>query len=88
MTFYTYGELAAVCLTGKTRVRLGWFGKMILQVQIKHPNPQYPRAPRPGPYDPWANGHHLIWRDATIEDLQTIHALGTGKCDLEFEAAK
>lgn len=68
MTFYSYGELAAVKLTGRIRHRVGWFGKMILQVEVEHPNPLYPKAPRPGPYDPWANGSHKFWRDATWED--------------------
>lgn len=71
-TFYSYGELAAAHFTGKTRVRRGWFGKLILQVEIKHPNPWYPKAPRPGPFDPWKAGHHLYWRDASIEDIQAI----------------
>ncbi|ARQ01920.1 hypothetical protein [Pseudorhodoplanes sinuspersici] len=70
--FHTYGEIAAAHPTGKTRVRVGWFGRLILQVQIKHPNPNYPKPPRPGPYDPWANGAYYFWRDATLADLQCV----------------
>lgn len=68
-TYHTVGELRAVCLTGRRRHRVGWFGKMILQVEVKHPNASYPKAPRPGPYDPWANGHYTYWRDARPGDV-------------------
>ena len=45
--FYTYGELEAAHLTGRTRVRAGWRGRLILQVEIKHPRASYPAPPRP-----------------------------------------
>ena len=76
MTFYSYGELDAAHLTGRRRYRRGWFGRMILQVEIKHPLPQYPSAPRPlkpgEVYDPWKNGSFTYWRDATEFDVASI----------------
>jgi hypothetical protein len=70
--YFSYGELEAVCLTGRRRHRIGWFGRVILQVEVKHPRPNYPKAPRPGPYDPWANGFFTFWRDATVADLPEL----------------
>lgn len=74
MSFFTYGELAAVHLTGRRRYRRGWFGKMILQVEVKHPKPCYPRAPQPppAPYDPWRYGSFTFWRDANEFDVAKI----------------
>lgn len=69
---FTRGQIAARHMTGQTRARSNWRGKLILQVEIKSPNPTYPRAPRPGPYDPWSSGAFCFWRDATIEDLQEL----------------
>ena len=74
MTYFSYGELAAAHATGRRRYRRGWFGKMILQVEIRHPKANYPRAPRPGPYDPWANGSFTFWRDATEFDVAKVEA--------------
>lgn len=73
MDFHTYGELAARRLTGKTRGRRGWFGKLIMQVEVESPKPRYPKAPRhpsQGPYDPWSEGSYTFWRDATVTDVQ------------------
>jgi hypothetical protein len=81
-TFHTYGELAAQHLTGRTRGRAGWFGKLVMQVEVKSPWPRYPKAPRQGAYDPWSEGSYLFWRDATVADLQRLAALGRGGCDL------
>jgi hypothetical protein len=74
VTFYTYGELAAAHPTGRRRYRRGRFGKMILQIEIKHPHTNYPSAPRPGPYDPWRNGSFTFWRDATQFDVARIES--------------
>jgi hypothetical protein len=48
-------------LTGNTRYRLGWFGKVILEVS------EWQRRPTQGHPDtwPWVEG----WRDATFRDL-------------------
>ena len=71
MQFYTVGKLRAVHLTGRTRIRAGWRGKIILQVELKHPNPAgVPRGR--GSSDPWADGYFLKYRDATFADLQAI----------------
>ena len=74
--FHSVGEIQARHLTGRVRPRLGWFGKLVLQVEVRSPQPHYPRAPRPGPHDPWANGSYTYWRDATVEDLVTGISLG------------
>lgn len=54
-------------LTGQTRYRSGWRGKLILQVEyschhIKDLNGS-------GYYDDWSTRH---WRDATIQDLSEL----------------
>ena len=72
MTYFTYGEIRAARPTGRRRYRRGWFGRMILQVEIKHPNASYPRAPRSAPYDPWRNGFFTFWRDANEFDVAAI----------------
>lgn len=50
-------------LTGKTRYRVGWRKKLVLQVE--HANPL-----------PWPHGFHypghVGWRDAAVEDMQAI----------------
>lgn len=70
--FYTLGELKARHLTGRIGWRAGWFGRTIMQVEVKCPCANYPRPPRSGPYDPWANGHFMMWRDASPADLANI----------------
>ncbi len=72
--FYTYGQIEAIRPTGRTRVRAGWFGRLILQIEIEHPkaNPARFDAPRPGAYDPWRFGSFTFWRDAKLMDLLTI----------------
>lgn len=71
LPFHTIGELAAQHLTGRTQGRVGWFGRVILQVEVKSPMPRYPAAPQPPweQYDPWALGSYKFWRDATSDDL-------------------
>ncbi|MBV2181694.1 MAG: hypothetical protein KUL86_10745 [Castellaniella sp.] len=53
-------------LTGKTRYRLGWRGRLVLQVEYRacRPGNMYTITP---PY--------LVryWRDATVEDLQALY---------------
>ena len=68
-TMFSYGELKAQRPTGRVRGRAGWFGRIIMQVEILSPIADYPRPPRPGSYDPWKNGSLTFWRDATAEDL-------------------
>lgn len=46
-------------LTGKTRFRAGFFGKLILQVQVTYEEHTYAGESR----------DHLIWRDATAKDV-------------------
>ena len=75
MTFYTYGQLNAVHLTGATRVRRGWRGRLVLQVQVKHPRGHNDRFPAPNPDapdDPWSNGSFAFWRDAVLGDMASI----------------
>ncbi|KAB7783467.1 hypothetical protein [Methylorubrum populi] len=69
MTIHTVGELRARHLTGRVRGRVGWFGRVVMQVEVRSPEPHYPRPPRPGAYDPWGNGSYTFWRDATHDDL-------------------
>ncbi len=71
---HSYGELAAQHRTGNCRVRVGWFGRLILQVEIKSPRKLYPAAPPPPgtPYDPWAKGSYTFWRDARPEDVTQV----------------
>jgi hypothetical protein len=46
-------------LTGKRRFRRGWFGSLILQVQVRTLD-----------IDNFGGGEHsTFWRDARIEDL-------------------
>ena len=72
MEFYTVGQLEAIKLTGRTRVRSNWLGKLILQVEMLHPKSDGMQAPRPGPYDPWVNGSFTFWRDARLSDMSAI----------------
>lgn len=64
-------------LTGKTRFRVGMFGKLILQVQSHHTV-----CDRPDLGDP--DRDVIVWRDATIEDLTTNDAL----CTINFIQGK
>ena len=76
MAFYTYGQLAAVHLTGKTRVRVGWFGRLILQVEVKHPKEvstdQLTRCHGTTQRHEWAAGAFTFWQDARASDLASI----------------
>jgi hypothetical protein len=56
-------------LMGKTRVRRGWFGRIVIQVQEgrRHGYAQ-PRGPE---YDEWIETR---WRDATIYDLHDMRS--------------
>lgn len=57
-------------LTGKTRHRLGWRGRLVLQVE---------RAELRATAGGWlATRPHTVkvWRDATIEDLQALQSTG------------
>ncbi len=51
----------------RTRYRLGWRGRLVLQVYV--PNPV-----------PWPHGFGYAgfvgWRDATVEDLQRLYEAG------------
>ena len=72
MTFHTRGELRARHLTGRVRGRPGWFGRVIMQVEVRSPLPRYPKPPPPsgsGPCDVWAQGAYTFWRDANRHDL-------------------
>lgn len=52
-------------LTGLTRHRLGWRGKMILQVSY------WCRKFTPG-RAPWLDGYAVEWRDATFQDVMDL----------------
>lgn len=62
-------------LTGRMRVRRGWFGRMVLQVQIVFRG----RLNVPGE---WVT----CWRDATWEDLQELPWFVIGPKGLPLEA--
>lgn len=68
---HSYGELAAQHRTGNCRVRIGLFGKVILQVEVRSPKPLYPAAPPPpgAAYDVWSRGSYTFWRDAVVGDV-------------------
>ena len=52
-------------LTGKTRYRVGWFRKLIIQVEEMYNNADY--------RDPHDMGQTFPrFRDATVEDLQEL----------------
>lgn len=48
-------------LTGKTRHRVGFRGRLILQVQVQYMTQTTPYSEKKGP--------HTFWRDATTADL-------------------
>jgi hypothetical protein len=62
------GYHSEIKLTGKQRVRRGWFGKLILQVQVEliymHP------LNRPRICTPTGNPVSTAWRDATEADVE------------------
>lgn len=60
-------------LTGNKRVRKGWFGKIILQVEVEleYMSPigrEYDRNHRPGYVEP-VSPPKTRWRDATAHDV-------------------
>lgn len=55
-------------LTGRARVRPGWFGRQILQIEVRHTSYRAFDFERATPLSSW-NG----WRDATWEDMQVCH---------------
>jgi hypothetical protein len=74
MSYASYGEMQAARPSGRRRHRRSFFGKMILQIEIEHPIPAYPRPPQPPgeKYDPWRFGSFTFWRDATADDLAVV----------------
>lgn len=56
-------------LTGKTRYRLGWRGRLVLQVEYR----AHRYVSRYAVPSPWAMGLARYWRDATVEDLQALY---------------
>jgi hypothetical protein len=55
-------------LTGRARVRPGWFGRQILQVEVRHTSYRGFDFERANPLSSWSR-----WRDATWEDMQVCH---------------
>lgn len=57
-------------LTGQQRFRVGWFGKLILQVEYVE---QFAAQPCPHTFDmpPWDGKTQTGWRDARLEDITT-----------------
>lgn len=51
-------------LTGRTRYRAGWFGRLILQVEV-----DVTGSPWVSQMDP---GLHTKWRDARVDDLARV----------------
>ncbi|WP_206524620.1 hypothetical protein [Devosia sp. 1566] len=81
MTAHSYRELAAQHLTGRTRVRKGWFG-LVPQVEVISPKPRYPNPPPPpgSKSDVWDQGSYTFWRDAKLEDyIVPIEAMVPGQ---------
>jgi len=62
------GFYSEVKLTGKKRVRRGWQGKMILQVEVERVF-IHPAHGRPWVRHPGDNPVSLVWRDATAKDV-------------------
>jgi hypothetical protein len=54
---------------------------MILQIEIEHPNPCYPRPPQPPgeKYNPWRFGSYTFWRDATEADVAAVSTYTVAK---------
>lgn len=81
-------ELSAEHLTGQSRHRAGWFGHLILQVEVRAPIPQG-AVPLKAGEDIWARGETFYWRDASVEDLQTLLGRHDWKAGwMTLEAAK
>jgi hypothetical protein len=64
-------------LTGNLRVRIGWFGRIILQVEeqyqmVQRWTFQHPVARAPGYIAEEVGSTNTRWRDATITDIQQI----------------
>lgn len=57
-------------LTGKTRYRLGWRGRLVLQVEYTERRAMAGGWVVPKPYTV------RCWRDATVEDLQALYQDG------------
>ncbi|MCG7508517.1 hypothetical protein [Mesorhizobium retamae] len=59
-------------LTGSTRHRVNWFGKMVLQVEVKAYRPDTSL-----PLSPFVDRMRQVeeWRDATQKDMHTLHLL-------------
>lgn len=83
-TPHSRAELNAQHLTGRTRGRIGWFGRIIMQVEVKSPVPRFPSAPPPPeePYDPWECGAYYFWRDATAQDIIKVNECGTEAAEI------
>jgi hypothetical protein len=66
-------------LTGATRYRTGWFGRLILQVEERYVayyegRPGFERRPDPNPI---RNPVHATkWRDASVSDFPMLEYLG------------
>ena len=60
-------------LTGRARVRPGWFGRQILQVEVDHTSYRPFDLERKSPLSSWKR-----WRDATWEDMQVCHTYKIG----------
>ncbi|NOV15887.1 hypothetical protein E5S70_07275 [Ensifer adhaerens] len=58
-----------MALTGRYRYRLGWFGRLVLQVEQSYRAVDYGKRPQPG-VDRTFEARR--WRDATIEDIQPL----------------
>lgn len=54
-------------LTGRVRVRGGWFGKIVVQVEI---------------VKEYAGAVGGAWRDATVSDLSELHNLTYSRIDV------
>lgn len=62
-------------LTGRVRVRGGWFGKIVVQVEVLVPVKILRVSVGPD-----AMAHK--WRDATVTDLSTLHNLTYSHIDV------
>lgn len=53
-------------LTGNIRYRRGWFGRLVLQIEVSQPFGEYDGV---GFY---STVNRILWRDAKVEDLLTL----------------
>ncbi|ACL57579.1 hypothetical protein [Methylobacterium nodulans] len=74
--WHSRAELQARHLTGRVRGRPGWFGRVVMQVEVRSPEPLYPKVPPRGQRDVGAQGADTFWRDATVMDLAEINPRG------------